>query len=74
MAKAKKAEETAEQLEAQGEAQEKTTAETAQQEKPKTVIYVGPPVSSVYAGCSIGSTRHSSLLTGRRWIGRSCRD
>lgn len=54
MAKAKKAEETAEQLEAQGEAQKKATAETAQQEKPKTVIYVGPPVR--------GTILHSTFI------------
>lgn len=54
MAKAKKAEETAEQLEAQGEVQEKATSETAQQEKPKTVIYVGPPVR--------GTILHSTFI------------
>lgn len=54
MAKAKKAEETAEQLEAQNGAQEKATETAAEQEKPKTVIYVGPPVR--------GTILHSTFI------------
>ncbi len=53
MAKTKKAEETAEQLEAQSDLQEKTATE-AVQEKPKTVIYVGPPVR--------GTILHSTFI------------